>query len=159
MVTRRLSEMGRMFPVTAQDMRVRVERETFGTRMLAWITSMFAGACLLLALMGVYGIVAFGVEQRTREIGVRIALGAQSGDVVRAVMGRGAQLIGVSLFIGLLVALLAAKALAGFLAGTVVANFATSIGVAVVFGLVAMIASYLPARRAARLDPVVALRG
>jgi predicted permease len=158
LVARRLSEMGRMFPVRANDMKVGVERETFGTRMLAWVTSIFAGACLLLALMGVYGIVAFGVEQRTREIGVRIALGAQGGDVVRAVMGRGAQLIGASLLIGLVVALLAAKVLAGFLSGTVAANFATSTGVAVVFGVVAMVASYLPARRAARLDPVVALR-
>jgi putative ABC transport system permease protein len=158
LVERQLDGLGRALPVNVHSMQEFVDAETESTRALAWFSSAFALACLVLALMGVYGVIAFGVEQRTREIGIRIALGAQGRDVLVAVMRPGIQLIGIGLAAGLLVSYLVAKVMNGFIVGSAGVNLGRSIIVAVVFGVVALIASYVPARRAARLDPVDALR-
>jgi putative ABC transport system permease protein len=118
----------------------------------------FAAAALLLAAIGVYGVIAFGVTQRTREIGVRIALGAQRRDVVRLVMQRATRLIGTGLAIGIAAALALGRVVAGLLYSVTPTDPATLLAVAFFLAAVAMFATYLPARRATLVDPMVALR-
>ena len=118
----------------------------------------FAVAALFLAAIGLYAVIAFGVTQRTREIGVRVALGAQYGDVLRLVMRRGALLVGIGLSIGIVGAFALSRFVAGLLYGVAPADPPTLITMALFLTAVAMLANYLPARRAARVDPMVALR-
>jgi putative ABC transport system permease protein len=118
----------------------------------------FAGAAVLLAGIGLYGVMVFGVTQRTREIGVRVALGAQRGDVLRLVMRRGMLLVGIGLAIGTAGALALGRIVAGLLYGVTPADLPTMVTVAVFLAAVAMVATYLPARRAARVDPIAALK-
>jgi putative ABC transport system permease protein len=118
----------------------------------------FAGGALLLTTIGLYGVIAFSVTQRTREIGVRVALGAQHGDVLGLVMRRGILLVGTGLAIGIPAALVLGRILTGLLYGVSPTDPLTLLSVAVFLTAVAMLATYLPARRAARVDPMVALR-
>jgi putative ABC transport system permease protein len=118
----------------------------------------FAAAALLLAAIGLYGVIAFSVTQRTREIGVRVALGAQPRDVVRLVMRRAILLIAAGLAIGIAAALALGGLVARLLYGVTPADPATLLAVALFLAAVAMLATYLPARRATRVDPIVALR-
>jgi ABC-type antimicrobial peptide transport system permease subunit len=118
----------------------------------------FAGAAVLLAGIGLYGVMVFGVTQRTREIGVRVALGAQRGDVLRLVMRRGMLMVGIGLAIGTAGALALGRIVAGLLYGVTPADPPTMVTVAVFLAAVAMVATYLPARRAARVDPIAALK-
>jgi putative ABC transport system permease protein len=118
----------------------------------------FATAALLLAAIGLYGVITFGVTQRTREIGIRVALGAQRSDVLRLVMRRGMRLTGTGLLIGLVAALALGRVVAGLLYGITPADPATLLAVALFMAAVAMLATYLPARRATRVDPMAALR-
>ena len=118
----------------------------------------FAVAALFLAAIGLYAVIAFGVTRRTREIGVRVALGAQYGDVLRLVMRRGALLVGIGLSIGIVGAFALSRFVAGLLYGVAPADPPTLITMALFLTAVAMLANYLPARRAARVDPMVALR-
>jgi ABC-type antimicrobial peptide transport system permease subunit len=112
---------------------------------------------LLLAAMGLYGVMAYNVNQRTMEIGVRMALGARPGDVVRMVVGQGLRLVLYGLAIGLAGAWFAGNALAHFLPGVSAYDPVTIAAVTLLLTGVALFASWLPARRAARTDPMVAL--
>jgi putative ABC transport system permease protein len=118
----------------------------------------FASAAVLLAAVGLYGVIAFAVAQRTREIGVRVALGAQRGDVYRLVMRRGMLLIGTGLVIGTGAVLALGRVVAGLLFGVTPRDPVTMVAVALFLTAVAIIATYLPARRAMHVDPLVALR-
>ena len=118
----------------------------------------FAAAALLLATVGLYGVIAFNVTQRTQEIGVRVALGARQRDVLQLVLQRGMLLAGIGLAIGIVVTLALGRVVAGMLHGVSPADPATLVAVSAFLAAVAMLASYLPARRAARVDPLVALR-
>ena len=118
----------------------------------------FAAIALVLAAVGVYGVISYAVSQRTQEIGVRVALGAQRGDVLRLIVGHGALLGGVGVAIGLVGALGATRFLRTMLFGVSPFDVASFIGVAGLLGIIAVLASYIPARRAARVDPVEALR-
>jgi putative ABC transport system permease protein len=118
----------------------------------------FAAAALLLAAIGLFGVIAFAVAQRAREIGIRVALGAQRRDVLRLVMRHGMQLVGAGLAIGLAAALAAGHAVAGLLFGVTPSDPLTLATVAVVLASTAAVAIYLPARRATQVDPTVALR-
>jgi len=127
-------------------------------RIAAGILASFGVVALLLAAVGLYGVVAFAVAQRTREIGIRVALGAQSSEVLRLMLRQGMTLAGIGLLVGLPLAIGAGKLVSGFLLGAGAADPLVFIVAAVTLGLVTLVASYVPARRASRVDPIVALR-
>jgi len=118
----------------------------------------FAGAALLLAAMGLYGVIAYAVSQRTREIGIRMALGASRGTVLALVLRQGLTLAGIGVALGVPAALGLTRVLSNFLYEVKPGDPMTFAGVSVILLLVALLASWLPARRAARVDPMVALR-
>jgi putative ABC transport system permease protein len=135
-----------------------VARSIWQPRLHALLVSTFAIIALVLAAVGVYGVVSYAVAQRTREIGVRIALGAQRSTVLRLVIAQGVRLTLTGVAVGLVAALAAARLLQSLLFGVGPRDPATLVGVPVLLIVVAVIACYLPARRAASVDPSIALR-
>ena len=129
-----------------------------GPRSTASLFSLFAGLALLLGAVGIYGVISYSVAQRTREIGIRIALGARRHEVLMMILRQGARLAFAGVAIGLLGALLLTQLMASLLYGVGARDPMTYAAVAILLVSVALAASYLPARRATRVDPVVALR-
>jgi putative ABC transport system permease protein len=127
-------------------------------RFNALLITIFAAAGLLLAAVGIFGVISYGVTQRVHEIGVRIALGASSGDVMGLVLRKGIKLALAGVAIGLVLSLAAGRLLSTLLFGVGARDPLTFIGLSVLIVGVAMLASYLPARRAMKVDPMVALR-
>jgi ABC-type antimicrobial peptide transport system permease subunit len=122
------------------------------------LLSVFGLLALSLASIGLYGILAYGVNQRKREIGLRMALGAGRSTVLGLIVKQGMSLVGAGVVIGLIGALVVARLLSGFLYGASGDDPLSILGAAVVLSFVALVACYLPARGASRIDPVVALR-
>ena len=118
----------------------------------------FAGLALILASVGIYGVVAYSVTQRTRELGLRIAIGAQQRDVVAMVLRESLVVVAVGMAVGVAAALLATRALSGLLFGISPLDPVTWTAVTCLLFGVAFLASYVPARRATRVDPMIALR-
>ena len=118
----------------------------------------FAGIALVMTAVGLYGVISFSVSQSTREIGIRAALGARRMDTVRLVMRRGLMLTLAGVAVGGGVAIAATRVMAGLLFGVGATDPATFGGVALLLVTVAAVACYMPARRASRVDPMVALR-
>ncbi len=131
-----------------------VSRERFQTLLL----TIFASLALVLACVGLYGVISFAVEQRTHEIGVRIALGAQRGEVLKLVLQQGMALTVIGIVLGLAGALVGTRFIRGMLFGVTASDPLTFIGVAGVLMAVAFLACFIPARRATKVDPLVALR-
>ena len=127
-------------------------------RLYAVLLGIFAGVAVSLAAAGIYGVMAYSVTQRTREIGIRMALGAERRDVLHLVMGHSAALTIAGLLVGLAVAVATTRYLEGMLFGVTPLDPATFAAVTVMFAGVATLASFIPARRATRVDPLVALR-
>jgi putative ABC transport system permease protein len=128
------------------------------SRFTALLLSCFAGVALLLACIGIYGVMAYTVAQRTQEIGIRVALGAQRADVLRLVLGQGFRLAAIGVTLGVAGALALARLMTTFLYSVSAADPATFVGVAILLGSIALLACYIPARRASRVDPIIALR-
>jgi len=126
-------------------------------RFYAILLGSFAGIALLIAALGIYGVISYAVSQRTRELGIRIALGAQRERVVRLVIGQGLTLTLLGIVLGVAGAVVLTRLISSLLFGVAAADPLTFISVAVLFVLVACLASYLPARRAAGVDPIIAM--
>jgi putative ABC transport system permease protein len=127
-------------------------------RLYLTLLGVFAAAAVLLAAIGIYGVLAHGVAQRTREIGIRLALGANRREVVGLVVGHAATLAAGGLTLGLVLALGVSRLMRGLLFGVEPGDVTTYASVAGALFAIALLASYLPARRASRVDPVTALR-
>ena len=127
-------------------------------RFNALLTGLFAVVALLLASIGIFGVLNYTVAQRTQEIGLRVALGAQTRDVLRLVLGQGARLILIGLALGLAASFALTRVLAGMLFGVTPTDPLTFVAVSFLLAGVALLACYIPARRATKVDPLVALR-
>jgi putative ABC transport system permease protein len=134
-----------------------LDRAISPTRFVMWLMVGTAGLALLLALLGIYGVMSYNVTRQTREIGLRMALGAEPRDIVRLILGRGAWLT----LLGLLFGLAGARWMAGFIAtqlfGVTQTDVVTYATVAALLGVISLIACYIPARRAMRVNPIRAL--
>jgi putative ABC transport system permease protein len=129
-----------------------------GRRLTMTLLGAFAGLALVLASVGIYGVMALSTTQRTRELGIRLALGASRGDVLRLVLRQGILLVGLGLAAGLLGAFLAGRTVSSLLYGVGSLDVAALVSALVMLAAVAFVACYLPARRASLLDPIEALR-
>jgi putative ABC transport system permease protein len=144
-----------VYGVATMDELMRTQ--TSQSRFTMWLMGIFAAVALTLAVIGIYGVMSYLVTQRTREIGIRLALGADAPDIVRLVVANGARLIAIGIGIGLAGAFALQRAVGSLLFGVTAADVASAIAVAVLAG-VALAACYLPAARATRVDPLNALR-
>jgi predicted permease len=135
-----------------------VDRATSPRRFLALLVGIFAGLGLVLASLGIYGVISYSVAQRRQEIGIRMALGASAARVQRGVMAKTLRLAVMGIVVGTVASFAMAKGISALLFGTAPTDAVTYAGVVFALGLVALIAGYLPARRASRIDPMQALR-
>jgi len=158
-VRRIIKEMDSEIPLVAvRTLERHIETATFPQRASASFLSLFGVLALMLAAIGIYGVMAYSVAQRTRELGIRMALGAQRVDILRLLLKEGALLIAIGAALGIAGAIGISRVLGQFLIGVDPRDGMTFFGVTVVLCAMALLACYLPARRAMRVDPVVALR-
>jgi putative ABC transport system permease protein len=135
-----------------------VDESVAPRRFALTLIGVFAALALLVASIGIYGVISYSVTERTQEFGLRMALGAMRGDVLRIVLGRGLRMVGIGIAVGTLGALAVTRVLAGYLFGVTDHDPATFMTVAGISVLVALVACVVPALRATRVDPMVALR-
>ncbi len=161
-VTRALTEAVRRTEpeavVLVQPYQAQIADSLVRERLTAMLSGFFGAVAALLAMLGLYGVVAYGVTQRTREIGIRTALGAQRSEVLTLVLRQSTVLTGIGVALGLAAAAVATRYLEGMLFGLSPLDPSTFIAVSLAFPMVAALAAYVPARRAASIDPLLALR-
>ncbi|HXT73213.1 MAG TPA: ABC transporter permease [Candidatus Angelobacter sp.] len=141
-----------------RTLRAQIDDEMFNDRLVAILSISLALLAALLAALGLYGVLSYVVARRTREIGIRMALGGQRADILRLVLGQGARLTVIGGAAGIVAALALARLMSSLLFGVSANDPLTFVGVAVLLGIVSGAACYIPARRAVRVDPIVALR-
>jgi predicted permease len=157
-ISRKIRERNPDVPVRATTMEETLERASATPRFRTFLLVVFAAVALLLALAGVYGVMAYTVSQRISELGVRIALGATSENIMRLIVGQGAKLAGAGLLVGVGLALMAGRALEGLLFGVTPRDPLMLALVTVAVAATTLAACYVPGRRAVRVDPMLALR-
>jgi ABC-type antimicrobial peptide transport system permease subunit len=145
-------------PVTVQPMREYVTKSLVQTRFSFLLMTVFAGLAVLLAGIGIYGVMAYAVGQRTKEIGIRMALGEEPARIRNRVVSEGMRLVAISLVLGLAGAFLLARAQSALLFGVQAADPVTFLVAPLILVAIAFLGCYLPARRAIRVDPLLALR-
>jgi putative ABC transport system permease protein len=139
-------------------MTAAVARDVARERIIAYLAGAFAFLALLLTCVGLYGVLSYTVARRTQEIGVRMAVGARPGDLIRMVVGDGTRVVLTGIALGLVVATIVGRLVTRLLAGVTTYDPVTFVVVAVTLIIVTLTASYIPARRASRIDPATALR-
>jgi putative ABC transport system permease protein len=155
-----VGELDRSLPVDGlAPLEQRIREELVGPRLVAGILGSFGLVALLLAALGIYGVISYSVTQQTHEIGVRLAIGAQRGTVLAEVARQGLLLTGIGFLLGLPLVYLATRGIQVALSGVVLFGAMTLPAVALLLGTVAALATLLPAQRASQLDPAIALRG
>jgi len=154
-----LAALDKDVPLSAPQSLAKVVNESVGERRFqATLLSVFALLALALAALGIYGVMAWTVAQRSREIGIRMALGARKGDVLQWILAKGGRLIGFGLAVGMPGGVALSSYLSSLLVGLSPSDPVTFVCVSFFLGAVALLACYVPARRAAKVDPMVALR-
>jgi putative ABC transport system permease protein len=158
-VRRQVQELDQNLPVTnLRPLSDVLGSSLFAARMGAVMLAVFGLLALVLAAVGLYGVMSYTVARRTREIGIRMALGARTGNVLGLVLKEGMALVGGGVAAGLIVAAGVTRLLASFLYGVSPLDAVTFVAIPLVLGFVALLATYLPARRATKVDPMIALR-
>jgi putative ABC transport system permease protein len=154
-----LREVDRDQPMTnVRSMQSVVSESLTEAKYVSGLTALFACIAMLLAVMGIYGVISYSVARRTHELGIRMVLGAGTQDVVRLVLRQAMIVVGIGLAIGVAGALAVSRLLSSWLYGVSARDPLTFIAIPLALAVVALVASYIPARRATRVDPVVALR-
>jgi putative ABC transport system permease protein len=147
-------------PVTEiETMNEVIASTTAPRRFNTLLLSIFAAVALALAAVGIYSVISYSVTQRTKEVGIRMALGAQSGDVIRLILKQGLGLTFIGIIAGLVSAIVFTRTISGLLYEVTATDPTTFVAISLLLAFVALIASYLPARRLARVDPMTSLRG
>ncbi|MDO8677949.1 MAG: ABC transporter permease [Acidobacteriota bacterium] len=158
-VRRIIQEIDPQLPLHAvRTLERQVEGAAFPQRAAASMLSVFGALALALAAVGTYGVVAYNVAQRTRELGIRMALGAEPKHILRLVMGGGVWMVGLGGVLGLTGALVVARLLEPYLIGVGTTDVAALVGPVLLLSVAALVTCYLPAHRAMRVDPNIALR-
>jgi putative ABC transport system permease protein len=154
-----VASIDRNQPITAIVTMDQLVQDSVGSRRLTLILlGLFSAVALVLAGIGIYGVISYSVAQRTREIGIRMALGASREDVIRMILLQGARIAGTGVVIGMLAAFGLTRYLEKLLFSVSPSDPSTFGAVAFVLAIVALLACYIPARRTLRLDPMIALR-
>ena len=158
-IRREVRSIDSNLPVTdVEPVSALVDASMAQPRFRIWLFGLFGVLALVLAAAGIFGVISYSVSCRTREIGIRVALGAGHSQVQRLILGDSAKLVALGLVIGIPAALVLGRYLANFLFGVHRADPLTFVGVALLLVFVGLLASYVPARRAMRVDLMVALR-
>jgi putative ABC transport system permease protein len=147
-----------IFAVSTMEQLMTNAPSTFRRRYPAFLISLFAAVALALASVGIYGLLSYSISQRTHEIGIRLALGAQNVDVLRLVLGQGMKLVVLGVAVGLVAAIALTRLMQTLLYGVSATDPLTFAAIAVLLAGVALLACWIPARRAAKVDPMIALR-
>lgn len=157
-VRREIQQLDPHLPVAVTTLVEKLSLPLLPARLVASLLGGFGLLALLLAAIGIYGVMSYGVAQRTHEIGIRMALGAQKADVLRLMIGQGLTLTFIGVGLGLAAALALTRLMKGPLFGVSATDPLTYVGIAVLLTFVTVLACYLPARRATQVDPLIALR-
>jgi putative ABC transport system permease protein len=158
-VRQAVAEVDRTVPVSkVETMEHIVSTSVTQPRFNLFLLGLFSVIALLLSAAGIYGVTAYTVSQRTHELGIRLALGAQVGDVLRMILGQGMAVIMIGVAVGLFAAFALMRLMKSWLYGVSETDPLTFAAITLILSLVALVACYVPARRATRVDPLVALR-